>query len=96
MPYKELIAEFKLAEDWQGSGDPWGAATGVLFDICAELHQRDAVPASWLYVNNATQGIEEESYWFEILPNEDTATLQAFGNVLSRYVDKLRVAGYDY
>lgn len=94
-----LLDEFKIAEDWRSDrhGDPYGSAMSVLFDIAAELNIRDEVPASWLYRPSPMgDDREPDSYWYDLTCNAGTQELIDFGNILSRYIDKLKVAEMDY
>lgn len=98
--YKDLKSEYKMFED---SGDKWGSALGAHFDLCAELDhraERDGVEAmrSWQYRAPATldDHREKDSYYYDLYIGTSSADLVKFGDLLSRYTEKLAAAGHSY
>jgi len=92
-----LKAEYRLTAD---SCDRWGDCWGVWFAVAGELDWRGSdVPAvEWQFRPGAGGDgrCDPDDMWREVLAGVDTDTLTDFGRLLSRYADKLRVAGASY
>ncbi len=76
------------------TGDLWGSALNEHFDVAEELHRRGSdIPDHWEFsIGNADCDDQEHEFYGEF--SDDV--LQAFGNILERYIDFLRFKKMDY
>lgn len=99
--YKALRAEYNVSFD---GGDPWGSNIAWLFALAEFLtHEGDGTPDEWEFRDSPLHDEwEPEGYPEEMLSDmwddgiftvEDA---EAFGNVLNRYDNLLRMAGKNY
>ena len=79
------------------SFDAWASVMSAFFDVAGILYNRgDDIPADWGFRPGLGEVETSESYLAEIAIETDSDVLRDFGNILSRYADKLRVADRDY
>lgn len=96
---EELRKEFRMS-DYRY--DPWSCCLGMHFAICDVLRDvGEDIPSSWGY-SPGLGGPDTEDFGFQTLKEGlegilwNTQDLESFGNILSRYASKLRVAGKNY
>lgn len=94
MTLEEFKNELRLVND----GDVWGTVMGAFFDIAAVLNTRPLtpVPDEWDYRPGLGGGIEEDSYWHELLVSTGDRELVEIGNYCHHATDVLRKLGKDY
>ena len=92
--YKDAKFEFKLTSD----GDKWGNGMIWLFNIADEIHfNRDTcVPDEWQFRPSPLGPSSDDDYQAEIVQNMPDDDLLRFGNVIHRYLDRVRFLGEDY
>lgn len=94
--YADAKREFKFMRD---PGDPWGSAMQWWFAVAESLtftHGSD-VPAHWEFRPSPIQTeTDQDSLEAEFCDNADPDDLERFGNLLCRYADALKCAGYSY
>jgi len=91
----DIRSDFRLSND----GDGFGNCMAWLFPIAIELDLREstAVPAEWQYRAGAMGSHHEpDCYVAECLQAYSDETILQFGNVLSRYQNKLHAADLTY
>lgn len=94
MKYRELKSELMMGWD---SGDRWGSAMGMFFDVAETLYRREAeIPTEWGYRPGAGGVGEPETWEAEIMIDADTPDLIRLGKVLDRYTGMLDRAGESY
>ena len=94
MNYRDM--KFELMMGWD-SGDRWGSAMGLFFDVAEELDRRDEdIPAEWGYRAGALGVGDPESFEAEILTDADSDDILRLGRVLHRYTGMLDRAGHSY
>jgi len=94
--YADIKAEFNLDDD----GDPWGTAYHWLFRIADSItfHHGFDTPDAWKFrPSPCGRGDDPAECSTAAFCDEcDPEALEKFGNVLSRYIDKMRLAGMSY
>jgi len=90
----QLRQEYRLT----ACSDPWGDAMHWLFTIADHLHfNENGTPDAWQYRPSPLGPTNDpDDYVTGLCAETDAETLTDFGNVLSRYAEKLRLAGLDY
>jgi hypothetical protein len=99
--YKELRWEFNLTFD---GGDSWGSTLDWWFAVAENLyHAGGDVPAEWQFrAAPGNDGVDLGNYsdatikGYLDLGTVTTDDLVAFGTVLTRYANLLKMAGKDY
>jgi len=90
-----LKQEMRLTHD----GDAWGNTMGWWFAVADELNTRDPalVPAHWEFRPSPLgPSNDPDAYETYVVEEAPTKALIAFGNILTRYAQRLRRAGLDY
>ena len=95
-----------VARDYIDAHDPWGSALNLCFDICETLVRHGVpVPTDWEYSPGAFTGegeLDEDNdspFCFELdfyMRHGHVSNILHAGEVLSRYVRILELAGKSY
>jgi hypothetical protein len=93
MTYSDLKHEIKLGDI---AYDPWGTAMAWWFAVADEIAFKRNIdtPAHWEH--RPGLGCDPETYEGDMVADANDETLIKFGNLLSRYVAKLELAGRSY
>ena len=78
--------------------DPWGTVMACFFALAGELYHRYPdceILQEWEYSPGLSPR-DTDSHWFDIFEQVHTGDLIAFGRILNRYSNLLRIAGKDY
>lgn len=82
---------------YRDPGDAWGSVMGTFFDVAGELWNRgDGPPDAWEYSRGAMGGPAEVSDCVPWEAETSSETLEAFGNVLLLFRERLVEQGRDY
>jgi hypothetical protein len=92
--YAFLKAEFKMYAD----SDIYGVAMEWFFEVGFEMDDRRlTIPADWHFRRGAMgRGRDITEHPAAIIVGATDDALEQFGNLLSRYVDRIKHAGKDY